>query len=84
MACQDRGQAPSARSILLSGQYSRTCTGALGNAAWRVSDKTRRRLRDKTIAEAARIIRETDPAALIVTVLLGIAVLAAAAYFVLL
>jgi arylsulfatase A-like enzyme len=43
-----------ARSILLSGQYSRTCTGALGNAAWRVSDKTRRRLRDKTIAEAFR------------------------------
>jgi choline-sulfatase len=41
-----------ARSILLSGQYSRTCTGALGNAAWRVQDKTRRRLRDKTIAEA--------------------------------
>ncbi|MGL1890911.1 MAG: sulfatase-like hydrolase/transferase [Spirochaetaceae bacterium] len=40
------------RSILMTGQYSRTCAGAVGNAAWKEKDKTRRRLKDKTIAES--------------------------------
>lgn len=41
-----------ARSILMSGQHSRTCTGALGNAAWGKHDTSRRRLRDKTLPES--------------------------------
>lgn len=43
-----------ARSCLLSGQYSRTCTGALGNDAEDPPVRRRRRLVDPTLAEVFR------------------------------
>jgi len=43
-----------ARSVLLSGQYSRTCTGALGNAAWSEFNQQRERLQAETLPEVMR------------------------------
>lgn len=43
-----------ARSCLMSGQYSRTCAGHLGNAAWDPPTLVRRRMVDSTLAEELR------------------------------
>jgi choline-sulfatase len=53
-ACSNAPVCTPARSILLTGQYARSCTGALGNVAGTPPADERVRLTDTTMAEALR------------------------------
>lgn len=53
-ACPNNPVCTPSRSILISGQYCRTCTGTLGNQADTPPSRERVRLKDTTIPEAFR------------------------------